>query len=59
MKHLIDQEDMVSEFLLCLSGLRTRPRLCEDSDLISGVAQWLKNPALQIQLRSSVAVAAV
>ena len=35
------------EFLLWLRGLRTKHCLCEDVDLILGLTQWVKNPALQ------------
>ena len=34
------------EFPLWLSRLRIQCCLCEDVDLIPGLAQWLKDPAL-------------
>ena len=37
---------ITSEFLLWLSGLRTRCCLSEDADLIPGLAPWVKDLAL-------------
>ena len=34
------------EFQLWLSGLRTQHSVCEDADLILGLAQWVKDLAL-------------
>ena len=34
------------EFPLWLSGLRTQHSVCEDADLIPGLAQWVKDQVL-------------
>ena len=46
-KWLLFGEEMCSgEFLLWLSGLRTRHSVCEESSLIAGLTQWVKDPVL-------------
>ena len=47
------------EFLLWLSGLRTRRSVCVDVGSVPGLTQWVKDLQwrLQMQLGSDVAVA--
>ena len=44
--HWIKKGGSKEELLLWLSGLRTQHSVCEDSGLIPGLTQGVKNPAL-------------